>query len=101
MERGNRIIFVFRDSIPDVYDFELIQQHVSFEECVYWSWSNRDPELFASNNLVVKRHRDILAVFKQNGKLINVVHKLKFSGNLESDFRTFYSIFSAVKNSHF
>ena len=99
IQKGDHLGFTFQDNFPDVYDLELIQQNVSFDEYLLWSVFNGPSEYCGQRDITVKTYRNIVVVLgKKHKNLISVAYKLKFSGNLESDFRTFYSVVSAFEN---
>ena len=85
--------FEFYDDTPDVNDLQIIQNYVNFSEETKLQWVTFSP--FSCRVTYYKHSRSFISGFTQNKQLGYFCYNFKFSGNLECDFRTFYSIFCA------
>ena len=83
--------FSFSDGVPDVYDLQFIQENITIIQNtpIIWSWTNMSSSVFA------RWIREISLIYAEENSLTSFTYTLNFSGSLESDFRTFYSICSA------
>ena len=81
-------------NVPDEYDLQVIQENICFEKNTIIQWGMLSLDI-PSSGLVFEQNRLFSLSFDSKGKLHYIFQKFVPSGNLESDFRTFYSFCSA------